>query len=87
MHPIYFNRNKIRPAQTDSIVSLNWRFLLLAKQVCSIPQRILNKRHDYTFQVIIELSERVPVNNLTSEDKSPNHVTSSKNADFDDNSF
>ena len=52
-----------------------------------MPQRILNKRHDYTFQVITELLERVAVNNLTSEDKSPNYVTSSKNADFDDNRF
>ena len=50
-----------------------------------MPQRILNKRHD--FQVITELLERVAVNNLTSEDKSPNYVTSSKNADFDDNNF
>ena len=46
-----------------------------------MPQRILNKRHDYTFQVITELSERVTVNNLTSEDKSPNYVTSSKHGD------
>ena len=49
------------------------------------------KRHDHTFQVITELLERVTVNNLTSEDKSPNpapnYVTSSKIADFDDNSF
>ena len=45
-----------------------------------MPQRILNKMHDYTFQVITELLERVSVNNLTSEDKSPNYVTSSKNA-------
>ena len=52
-----------------------------------MPQTILNKRHDYTFQVITELLERVAVNNLTSEDKSPNYVTSSKNTDFDDNSF
>ena len=52
-----------------------------------MPQKTLNKRHDYTFQVITELSERVAVNNLTSEDKSPNYVTGSKNADFDDSSF
>ena len=37
-------------------------------------QIILNKRHNYTFQVITELPESVAVNNLTSEDKSPNHV-------------
>ena len=55
MYPTYFNRNKIRPAQTDFIVSPNLYFLLLSKQVCSVPQRILNKRHDYTFQVITEL--------------------------------
>ena len=52
-----------------------------------MPQRILNKSRDYIFQVITELLERVAVNNLTSEDKSPDYVTSSKNADFDDNSF
>ena len=52
-----------------------------------MPQRILNKRHDYTFQVITELLEIVIVNSLTSEDKSPSYVTSSKNTDFDDNSF
>ena len=52
-----------------------------------MPQRILNKKHDYIFQVITELLERVAANSLTSEDKSPNYVTSSKNANFDDNSF
>ena len=52
-----------------------------------MPQRILNKRHDHTFQVITELLERVAVNNLTSEEKSPNCVTSSGNVDFDDNTF
>ena len=40
-----------------------------------MPQRILNKRHDFTFQVITELLESVPVNNLTCENKSPNYVT------------
>ena len=45
------------------------------------------KRHDHTFQVTKEMLERVAVNNLTSEDKSSNCVTSGKNADFDDNRF
>ena len=45
------------------------------------------KKHHHTSHVITELLERVAVNNLTSEDKSPNYVTRSKNADFDDNSF
>ena len=52
-----------------------------------MPQRILNERHDYTFQVITELLERVAVNNLTREDKSSDYVASSKNEDFDDSSF
>ena len=39
-----------------------------------MPQRILIKRHDDNFQVIREVLKRVAVNNLTSEDKSPNYV-------------